>query len=280
MSTLAVARKDFRDSVRSRRLWVLIAVFVLFVAGLAYFFAEVAPASQNPDAGAIALIVSLLVPTAILLPAIGILTGYRSVIGERESGSLKLLLSLPHRRSDVVIGKFIGRSAVVALAVVAGFGIGGAVLFGLADNVPLSDYVLLVLMTILLGATFVSIGVGLSAGLRSETLVVILGFGLVVLFTLLWQVLLLALSLVLNNSGVGSQAFRGDVITFLAVLSPRQAFLVAYSALSSANQNVSAPTGANLDAFWLQDWFGFVVLAFWLVVPLGLGYLRFKNADL
>lgn len=280
MSTLAIARKDFSDSARSRRLWALIVVFVLFVAGLAFYFAEVAPAGQNPNAGSLALIGSLLLPTAILLPAIGILTGYRSVIGERESGSLKLLLSLPHRRSDVVFGKFVGRSAVVALAVVVGFAVGGVVLFGLADNVPLDDYALLVVMTILLGATFVSIGVGLSAGLRSETLVVVIGGGLVVLFTLLWQVLLLALSLVLAFFEVGGQALRGDIITFLAVLSPRQAFLVAYSSLTTANQNVSAPTGANLDAFWLQDWFGFVVLAFWLVVPLGLGYLRFKNADL
>lgn len=280
MSTLAVARKDFSDSARSRRLWVLIAVFVIFVAGLAYYFAEIANAGQNPNAGSLALIGSLLVPTAILLPAIGILTGYRSVIGERESGSLKLLLSLPHRRRDVVLGKLVGRSAVVALAVVIGFAVGGAVLFGLASNIPLGDYALLVLLTILLGVTFVSIGVGLSAGLRSENLVVILGFGLVVLFTLLWQVLLFALSLVLGNFEVGSQALRMDVITFLAVLSPRQAFLLAYSGLSSANRNVTAQGGMTSNELWMQDWFGFVVLAIWLVVPLALGYLRFKDADL
>jgi len=100
---------------------------------------------------------------------------------------------------------------------------------------------------ILLGVTFVSIGVGLSAGLRSENLVVILGFGLVVLFTLLWQVLLGVFTLILGYFEIGGQALRGDIVTFLAVLSPRQAFLIAYSALTSADQNVSAPTGSNLE---------------------------------
>jgi len=277
MSWATVARKDFQDSARSRRLWALIGLFVLFIGGLAYLFAEVLNPGQG---GGIGLIVSLLVPTAILLPAIGVLTGYRSVVGERESGSLKLLLSLPHRRSEVVFGKLVGRSAVVALAVVIGFAVGGAILIGLASGVPIDDYALFTLMTILLGVTFVSIGVGLSAGLRSENLVVILGFGLVVLFTLLWQVLLGVFTLILGYFEIGGQALRGDIVTFLAVLSPRQAFLIAYSALTSADQNVSAPTGSNLDAFWLQDWFGFVVLAFWLIVPITLGYLRFNQTDL
>lgn len=279
MSLTAVAKKDFQDAARSRRLLALIAVFVLFVGGLAYFFAEIAGAGGGTsDQGALALIGSLLVPTAILLPAIGVLTGYRAVSNERETGSLKILLSLPHSREDVVFGKFLGRSVVVTLAVLVGFAVGGIVLAVLASAFSFVDYVLFTLMTVLLGTTFVSIGVGLSAGIKSENLVVTIGIALVVLFTLLWQVLLFALMAILNNFELGSQALRGDIISFLAVFSPRQAYLLAFSALTELDQSV--PAGANQQAIWLNDWFGFVVLAFWLVVPLALGYLRFRKADL
>ncbi|WP_254536162.1 ABC transporter permease subunit [Halomarina litorea] len=279
MSLTAVAKKDFQDAARSRRLLALIAVFVLFVGGLAYFFAEIAGSGGgSSEQGALALIGSLLVPTAILLPAIGVLTGYRAVSNERETGSLKILLSLPHSREDVVFGKFLGRSVVVTLAVVVGFAVGGIVLAVLASTFSVVDYVLFTLMTILLGTTFVSVGVGLSAGIKSENLVVTIGIALVVLFTLLWQVLLVALMAIMSNFELGSQAFRADLTTFLAVLSPRQAYLLAFSALTELNESV--PMGANNEAFWLNDWFGFVVLAFWLVVPLTLGYLRFRKADL
>ena len=35
----------------------------------------------------------------------------------------------------------------------------------------------------------------------------------------------------------------------------------------------------SADAFYLEPWFGFVVLALWIVLPLVVGYLRFESAD-
>ena len=34
------------------------------------------------------------------------------------------------------------------------------------------------------------------------------------------------------------------------------------------------------DAFYLEPWFGFIVLAFWIALPLAVGYLRFESTDL
>ena len=45
-----------------------------------------------------------------------------------------------------------------------------------------------------------------------------------------------------------------------------------------AENGESAQNGA--DAFYLEPWFGFVVLALWIVLPLVVGYLRFESADL
>jgi len=43
--------------------------------------------------------------------------GYMAVVGERRSGSIKILLGLPPNRADVVFGKLLGRMGVVGLAV-------------------------------------------------------------------------------------------------------------------------------------------------------------------
>jgi len=32
--------------------------------------------------------------------------------------------------------------------------------------------------------------------------------------------------------------------------------------------------------FYLQEWFGVVVLLFWLAVPVAIGYYRFERTDL
>ena len=274
MSWMAVAKKDVRDAIRSRRLLSLIAIFVLFFAGASYFFVKVTSAYEVEDANELAIILSLTTPTAIFLPTVGILSGYRSVVGERDSGSLKLLLSLPHTRTDVLCGKFIGRTTIVSVATLVGLVVSGGVIAALGAPLPIVDFLLFALLALLLGAVFVSISVGLSAGLASENAVVAIGFGLVVLFTMVWDVLNIVLALLLSYFNIGSEALQSDIITFVNAMNPRQAFYSAYTVVNSASQT------DTVDTFWQQGWFGFVVLVLWLTLPLVFGYWRFAHAEL
>lgn len=274
MSWRVIAKKEVRDASRSRRLFALIVAFVLFFAGVSFVVIKISNFFQGNDSVQIPVIVSLTTPLGIFLPAVGIFSGYRSIVGERESGSLKLLLSLPHTRTDVVLGKFIGRAAIVSLATVIGFLVGGAIIVALGATLAVTDYLVLVLLSLVLGATFVSVSVGVSAGLRSENLIVLIGFGLVVLFTLLWGVLTAVLGLILRRYGIGSAAFQTDLLSFIRVVNPQTAFKHAFSAVSAAN------TAPAADAIWQQGWFGFVVLALWIVLPLAFGRWRFARAEL
>ena len=43
MSTIAVAKKDFRDGIRSWLVIGLIVLFALFIAGVVYFATEISP---------------------------------------------------------------------------------------------------------------------------------------------------------------------------------------------------------------------------------------------
>ncbi|MDZ7850465.1 MAG: ABC transporter permease subunit [Halodesulfurarchaeum sp.] len=64
---------------------------------------------------------------AMLVPIMALIAGYLAIAGERESGSLKILLGLPPSRGEVLAGKFLGRAAVVGIGVAAGFAISGVV---------------------------------------------------------------------------------------------------------------------------------------------------------
>lgn len=69
--------------------------------------------------------------------------GYRAIVGERESGSLKFLLGLPHTRRDVILGKLIGRVSTVTVAVLVGFAIVGVHLLVIAETFSVAAYALL-----------------------------------------------------------------------------------------------------------------------------------------
>ncbi|PSP79272.1 hypothetical protein BRC88_09175 [Halobacteriales archaeon QS_4_69_225] len=118
MSVLAVAEKDFRDAVRSR---LMIVVAVMFVALTGGGVLLATTAGGEASLGILGAIGALRSGTAIFVPIIALGIAYRAIAGEQASGSLKLLLSLPNSRLDVVLGKFLGRAAVVTVAIVIGF---------------------------------------------------------------------------------------------------------------------------------------------------------------
>ena len=293
MSVLAVARKEFSDSRRSRTLWAVVALFVLVVGGVTYgyveFFVDASPgqAPTSPaerTATAVAILSGLFgggtfSPVDLLVPAIGLLLGYKAVVGERETGRIKLLLGLPHSRSDVVFGKLLGRTAVAGLAVLAGFLTAGLVLaLAGGGGVTLGPLVALLVLTLLLAAVHVSVGIGVSALAPSSGWATALVIGVVAVFQVLWGVIFFAVRLVVLES-------PGDTPTWfraLRRLSPTNAYRRALVATLDAvtdlpTRNVATPADAPLV---LQDWFGFVWLAVWITVPLVVGLVVFRDADL
>jgi len=65
-----------------------------------------------------------------------LIAAYLAIAGERESGSLKLLLGLPPSRGEVLVGKFLGRSGVVAIGLVLGFLVSGVVTVAIYGGLP------------------------------------------------------------------------------------------------------------------------------------------------
>ena len=290
MSFLAIAEKDFRDAVRSRLLIALTALFVLFAVGLSYYVSELNRQAQFQqeilgEVTTLLLISFFVGPVSIFIPLVAIAASYRSIAGERQSGSLKLLLSLPNNRADVVLGKFLGRSGVVALALVVGFGVGLVATALLASDVKVTEYLVFVLVSLLLGFAFVSVSVGVSAFTASTSRAAYGAFGIFVVFQFLWDIVVTAFVYVANGfelPGRGEELpdWVSNTSELLYVVDPTTAYQqgVIWTVRRIA-EDAETQQAADVP-FYAQDWFGFVFLLLWIAVPLAVGYLRFESSDL
>lgn len=284
MSAIAVAKKDFQDAVRSRGLIVLTVIFVIFTVGGAFVSTQIAGLLGGETETTFDLIIALQSPASFLVPIIALLIGYGAVAGERESGSLKFLLGLPHTRRDVVLGKVLGRTAVVAVSILIGFAAGFVAIFVFTGAVSPVEYLVFTLLTMLFGFVYVCIGVGISAMTRSTTRAAIGAFGLLGLFWLLWG-FISQFALYLSTGSIISEPFPDWYVAF-ASIPPGPAY---GSAIGAALGEPELATGGSFEAQGLVDgslpliaepWFGFVLLALWTTVPLLIGLFRFDRVDL
>lgn len=278
MSWQAVAEKDFRDAIRSRLMIAIAVLFVAFTGG-----GIVLGSALGIESGAVvALILRVLLSgMSVFIPLIAIGIAYQAIAGERESGSLKLLLSLPNSRLDVVIGKFLGRSAVLSVAVVIGF-VSMLLATAITFDGDVQAGVILTFMfaVLLLALVFISIAVSVSAFARSTFAAAIGGFGLFVLFQFAWGGIIFLLRYVAN--GFETPGFQAEIPAWAEVLFVANPMTGWEQATAWLLRRVSEEqsTQQAAEAFYLEPWFGFVILAFWIAVPLVVGYLRFEAADL
>ncbi|WP_435348118.1 ABC transporter permease subunit [Haloarchaeobius sp. HRN-SO-5] len=280
MTWTAVARKDFQDARLSRSLWLLSALFVLFAAGMAWVYTEFQTLGNgDPELTALGLYDFLASSATLFVSITALVLAYKSIAGERDSGSAKLLLGLPHSRLDVVVGKVVGRTATLSVSIVLGFAVALGVVVALYDSYSLVDYALFVGVTLLFALVYVGIMVGISASVSTSSKASALAFGTFVVVELLWGAVATAAVYVAN--GFALPTALADYPTWyfgIVSLSPSAAY---QSALATVLDGANTTGGlAGVEAVYLEPWFGFVWLALWLAVPLLVGYWRFEAADL
>lgn len=290
MTWMVVAKKDFRDAVQSRALWALVTVFVLLSVISAYAYIEVPELFGEPAGatfgGLIFFIVGL---TGLFVPLAAIVVCYKSLAGERELGSIKLLLSLPTTRLNVYAGKVVGRAAVLAFGLGVGLVVGlgfGTVLLG--EIHPLSVLVF-VLVTIGFAAIYAGIMVGLSAMTGTTSRATTYALGFFVVFELFWDVV--PMGILYITQGFSLPAEIPDWIFLVTQVSPSSAYFTSIVALlpdladgagadpAQAGGGVGV-TPAEADPFYVTPEVGIIVLVLWFIVPFAVGYYRFNAADL
>lgn len=266
-----VAKKDFADAGRSRLLWALTALFVLLVGGLAYAFAAII---GGGEAGSLGFIVFLQSVAGFFVAIAALLVAYKSIAGERESGTVSFLLGLPVTRRDVVLGKVIGRGGVLTVALLSGFAVAAAVLLALGGSFDVVQYLLFTLLSVFFGVTFVSVAVTLSSVTASTSRAAAAAIGFWI-FDQFWGTAMLVVLVVSNGLRFPDAPFP-DWYHVLAGLGPSAAYgnAAGYFLPPEFAEQVQGQFGG------LPTWYGLIVLAAWLTVPLALGIGRFQQLDL
>ena len=260
-----VARKDFADAIRSRMFWAL-SVLILLLAYAGLYIPEAV--SEDPSVTDGIRVLSGILAT--LIPIIALVVGYMSIVRERQTGSIRMVLGLPLKRWEVFVGKLVGRTAVMVVPLLVGFGLAVPFAFVVYGELPGTEYGEFVTGTVLIGATFVAIALGISGAVRTRGQALAGVVGVFALFEILWSFVGVGLYWVFNRELPGAER-----PTWLDALTDASPISAAISASDGLWNGIS--TGEPLV---LQEWFSALVLLLWIVVPLALGYTQFKRADI
>ena len=285
MTAVAVAKKDFRDAVQSRALWSLVVVFVMLSVLSTYAYVSVPQMFGEPGGATFTGLIFFSVGlTGLFVPLAALVVCYKSLAGERELGSIKLLLSLPTTRRAVFSGKVLGRAAVLAFALGVGLLVGlgfGSILLGSINAALLIGFLL---VSLGFAGVYAAIMVSLSAMTGSTTRATTFTLGFFVVFELFWDVIPLALLYVVN--GFSLPMTMPEWLAPMALISPSSAYLSSISALfpELAGQVGAAPNvgaeSASIESLYLAPELGIVILGAWFGIAVACGYIRFNTSDL
>src|SRR5574343_420730 len=184
-----IAAKEFRDRMRNRWVLAVALVFTVFALVIAYFGgAQQGAVGFRSIEVTIASLVSLVI---YLIPLIALLLGFDAIVGERERGSLDLLLALPVTRLELLLGKYLGLAAAFTLSTLLGFGGVAALLALQLGTAGLWHFGGFMLSALLLGWAFLSLAVMVSVLAADRTRASGLAIAAWSFFVLVFDLLLL-----------------------------------------------------------------------------------------
>lgn len=266
MSVRIIARKDVADAGRSKALWAVTLLVVLFTAGITGFAGTT---TEEPVDTVFQLAFQLAVVT---LPIVALILAKGAITGERESGSIRALLSLPPSRRDILLGKFIGRTALMLVATVVG-GIATGLVVMLVFGTGLEFLALFIVFLGLMGVAFVAIGIGISAASASDSRATVFAVGIYILFVTLWNLIQGGIIEAATALGLVTAGGEPAWLQFIGMVPPNQAAMAAYQSAVSGGPVFAA------DPF-TSVWFPVLVLLGWIVISIGGGYTQFRDADI
>ena len=236
---LAIAGAEFRIARRNR--WALTAAVLMLLFALALTFAGSAPTGTLGVDLLTVSVASMTTLAVYLTPLLALLLSFDAIAGERERGSLALLLSYRLTRGELLAGKLAAHLAVLALAMAAGFGAAGlaAAAAGGAGPESLAALLRLIGSSMLLGATFLALGYAVSALAGSTAGSAGMAVGIWLVLVVLYDLGLLG-AVVADDGGFFTEA----LFPWLLALNPADAFRLWNVAGSGQVALASGMTGA------------------------------------
>lgn len=270
-SVLAVASRDARAGLRNR--WFLIYAILFVVMIVAFSWVAFAGSEMTGQSGFGRTSAGLLNLLLLLVPLIGLTVGAQAIVTERQDRNLDYLLAQPVSPLEVYVGKYLGSAATMILLILFGFGWAGLVMAMRGNAGRGSDFLMLGLLTLLLGLGMLSVGFLISSFSPQTSAALGIAVALWLVFVILGDLGLMGSALVMG--------LEPATLLSLTLANPLDVYKLVNVGLLHTSLDVLGPAGryasdrmgANLTPLLLG------LQAFWVLVPLAAGYWLFRKAD-
>jgi Cu-processing system permease protein len=217
--------------------------------------------------------------SVLLIPIIGIMLGYSTIAGEAENGSLYVVLSYPVRRSEVLLGKFIGLGFVIVVSCIVGFGVGGLIIAATVGTASSLGFLVFIALTILIGLLYLALTIMSSAYCKRK--VTALAAGILIFF---WAMIygMIIMGIYLATGGNPGDFFSGnldypDWLWKSIFISPGDMYQMSVMQAFGINQlfgfTVETPGYMTLELL-------IGVMLLWTIIPMILAYIFLKRRDI
>lgn len=274
-ATLTLIAKEVRDGLRNR--WVLAVALLLAALALALGLLGSAPTGSVKVDPLVVTVVSLSSLSIFLVPLIALLLSYDAIVGEIDRGTMALLLSYPVSRAQVLTGKFCGHLAVLALAIVGGYGAAGLILqlwHGNLAAAAWAPFALLIAASILLGAAFLALGYLISALVSDRVTAAGIAIAVWLFLVVIFDMALLGI-LVADQGRLVTAPLLNTILLFNPTDVYRLLNLTGHEniAMFAGMAGLSGKAGLSRTTLLLAQ-------LLWIVLPLALAALRFRRRAL
>ena len=266
-----VGEKEIRDALRNR--WFLLYTGLFLVLSVAFSTAAMSGSTLTGQPGFGRTSAGLMNLMLLIVPLIGLTVGAQAIVAERENRFLEYELAQPLRPVEVYVGMYLGAAASLCLVLAFGLGMAGAVMGLRGGTANTGDFLLLVLLTMLLGLGMVSVGFLVSS--FTPRTAAALGIALT-----LWLLFVMLGDLGLMGSAAVMKMTPGTLLG-LTLLNPLDTYKLAGVNLMHSSLEVLGPAGVYAIDH-IGSWLTALVLALlvmWILVPLPIGYWLFRRAD-
>lgn len=298
-----LSKREARQTLRGKGIWVVPILALLLAiptkSGVEYTYSDETTPLVLAELGGDATLALVQNSLALTILVAGLGLSYGRIAGECDRGSFQFTAALTASRTGIVVGKIVGITSVLLLALalpVAGWLVGGILWYGAP---AVGTTVAFFGVTALYATTVVSIGIGISALARRRSIAAGLGF-LLFVFTLFSDIVARSLyDLTSGTAGEGAGPPDAAWPYLLQRLMPTDVYFVVTNWVLSVPNTTSRATTAVHDLhpniftnavlvdslfasppFYLEQWFGVLLLVGWgLAVPAA-GVVALKRGDL
>lgn len=264
-----VAKKEFFDSLKSKTFLIIFGIFLVLmlvssITGINNYDkqldqyqklqADTQSLEENdvfssfPEPKLTAVIFREMVSNIGIIGAImAVILGYNTVSGEKERGNLKLLLSYPLYREDVINGKFLGKIGVLILTLVITSILSIACALVMGVNLTGSDLIAITLFMVistLYLITFLGISIFFSTVSKNGTSSILYSF----MFWVVSTMIITSFSAVVSDAIVPID----DTVFYGGKVSSTDSFSITFS--NTDGENVSEDGGESTFEKYQKKW--------------------------